>query len=153
MKSTKYLVLNIHIQCSFKKCLLLFSQAKIVLVVVWLFYHFTLKSTPSLNCLWIITFVGHLHIWVMKPKPLLMLFQLAVLTSNNVVCVNFSTVLFDKAQHVVKASTASYMFVCYEIINLFIELQHFLLMLFICKLKGFYLIVTLSKYYIFFFDG
>ena len=37
MEATKVLALNSHILCSFKKCLLLFSQAKMVLVVVWFF--------------------------------------------------------------------------------------------------------------------
>ena len=53
---------------------------------------------------------------------------------------------FDETQHVVKTSTTCYVPVFYEIINLFIELQNFLLMFSICKLKGLYLII-------FFFDG
>ena len=136
-------------------CPLHFGQAKMVLVVVWLFNHFALKSAPSVNCIWIITFVGHLHVCVTKPKPSLMSFQLPVLTSNNVVWVNFSAVLFDETQHVNKTSTAGYVPVCYEIVNLFIELQNFLLIgltfFLICKLKGFYLIVTVAKCCIFFF--
>ena len=48
---------------------------------------------------------------------------------------------FDETQHVVKTSTTCYVPVFYEIINLFIELQNFLLMFFICKLKGLYLII------------
>ena len=38
-------------------------------------------------------------------------------------------------------NTAGHVPVCYEIINLFIKPQHFLLMFFICKIKGLYLIV------------
>ena len=68
-----------------------------VFVVFWLFDHFALKSVPSVNGVWIITFVNHLHAWVTKFKPSLMLSQLLVLTSNNVIWVNFSAILFDKA--------------------------------------------------------
>ena len=49
--------------------------------------------------------------------------------------------LFDKTQHVVKTSAAGYVPVCYEVINLFIKPQNFLLMGFICKFKGLCLIV------------
>ena len=77
-----------------------------------------------------------------------MFFKLSVLTSNNVIWVNFSAIVFDETQHVfdetqhvVKTSTMGYVPICYEIINLFIEPQNFLFMFFICKLKGFYLIV------------
>ena len=49
---------------------------------------------------------------------------------------------FDETQHVFKTSTAGYMTVFYEVINLFIEPQNFPLMFFIYKLKGLYLIVT-----------
>ena len=85
MEATKFLALNIHIQGSFKKCLLLFGQAEVVVVVVWPLDHFMLKSTPLVNGVWIITFVSHLYIWVTKPKPSLMFFQLPLLTLNNVV--------------------------------------------------------------------
>ena len=51
---------------------------------------------------------------------------------------------FHETQHVVKTSAAGYVPVCYEVINLFIKPQNFLLMFFIFKLKGFYLIVTAS---------
>ena len=54
----------------------------------------------------------------------------------------FSAILFNETQHVVKTSKAGYVLVFYEAVNLFIKLQNFLLMLLICKLKGFYLIVT-----------
>ena len=92
-----------------------------------------------MNGVWIITFVNHFHAWVTKFKPSFMFFKLLVLTSNNVIWVNFSTILFDETQRVVKAPTTGYVPVCYEIINLFIKLQNFLLM-------GLYLIF-------FFFDG
>ena len=71
-----------------------------------------------------------------------MYLKLPVLTSNNVVWVKFSTALFDKTQRVVKTSTAGYVPVCYELINLFNKPQNLLLMGFICKLKGMDLIVT-----------
>ena len=140
------LVLNIHIQGSFKTCSLLFGQAEMVLLIIWFLDHFTLRSTPSVNGVWIITFVSHLHVWVTKFKPSLMFFQLSVLTSNNLVWVNLSAILFDEAQHVVKTSTTGYVPVCYDVINLFIEPQNFLLIFLIYILKGWYLIV-------FFFDG
>ena len=140
------MVLSIHIQGIFKKFSLLFGQSKMVFVVVWLFNHFMLKSTPLLNGIWIITFVSHLHVWLTKFKPSLMFFQLPVLISNNVVWVSFSAVFFGKTQHVVKISRAGYVPVCYMVINLFIKPQNFLLMglvfFFICKLKGLYLVVT-----------
>ena len=113
-------------------------------VVIWLFDHFTLESIPSVNGVWIITFVSHLHAWVMKFKPSLMFFKLLVLTPNNIINViwmNFSAFLFDETHHVVKTFMAGYVPVCYEIINLLIEPQNFPLF-FICKLKIFYLIVT-----------
>ena len=72
-----------------------------------------------------------------------MLFKLLVLTSNNVVLVNFSAILFNEIRHVAETSTVSYVSVCYEPINLFIEPQNFLLIFFICKLKGLYLIVMI----------
>ena len=153
MDATKVLVLNIHIQGSFKKCTLLFHQAEMVFVVVWFLDHFTLKSTPSSNSIWIITFANHFQVWVMKFKPSLMFPKLPILTSNNVVWVNFSSVLLDETEHIVKASTAGDVPVCYEVIILFIEPQNFLLMGLICKIKGFYLIVNVDKCCISFFDG
>ena len=51
-------------------------------------------------------------------------------------------ILFDETQHVVKISTTGYVPVFYEIINLSIKPQNFLLMLLISQLKGLYLIVT-----------
>ena len=125
-----YLTLNSDIEASFKKCLL-----------KWFFDHFSLKPVPSMNDVWIITFFIHLHVWITKFKPSFMFFQLLVLTPNNVIWVDFSTILFDETQNVVKTSMAGYVPISYEIVNLFIEPQNFL-MFFICKLKGFYLIVT-----------
>ena len=136
MKATKCLVLNIYIQGSFEKFSLLFGQAEVVFVIVWFLDHFTLEPFSSVNGIWIIAFVIHLHVWGTKFKPSLMLFQLPVLISNNVVWVPFFTVLFDEAQHVVKASTTGYVPVCYEVINLFIEPQNFLSMFFISKLTA-----------------
>ena len=134
---------------------LLPGQTEMVLEVVWPLYHFMLKSTPSVNGVWIITFVYHLHMWVTKSKPSLMFFQLSILTSNIVVWENFCAVLFDETQHVAKISSTSYVPFCYEIINLFIESQNFLLMgltfFFICKLKGLYLIVTVCDGLLMFF--
>ena len=59
------------IQGSFKKFSLLIRQAKMVFVIVWFLDHFTLKSIPFMNNVWMITFVSHLHVWVTKFKPLL----------------------------------------------------------------------------------
>ena len=77
-----------------------------------------------------------------------MFFQLPVLTSNNVVWVNFFAILFNETQHVVTTSAMGCVPVCYEVVNLFIEPQNFLLMglvfFFISKLKGLYLIVTVG---------
>ena len=80
-----------------------------------------LNPTPSVNGVWIITFVGPFQVWVAKPKPSFMFFQLSFLTSNNVIRVNLSAVLFDETQHVVKKSTAGYVSVCHEIVNFFIK--------------------------------
>ena len=55
---------------------------------------------------------------------------------------NFPAILFDETQHVVKTSMMGYVPICYEIINLFIKSQNFLLIFLICMLKGFSLIVT-----------
>ena len=125
-------------------------------VIVWFLDHFTLKSTSSMNSIWIITFASHLHAWVRKFKPSLMFLQLPVLTSNNIMWVSLFAVLLDETQHVVKTSTAGYMSVCYEVINLFIEPQKFLLMGLICKLKGLYWIITvcdgLLMFFLYFFN-
>ena len=71
-----------------------------------------------MNGVWTITFVNHLHLWVTKFKPLFMFFKLSVLTSNNVIWVNFSAILFDETQHVVKTSTAAYVPVTRSTISL-----------------------------------
>ena len=136
------LTLNSDIQGSFKEFPLLFRQAKMIFVIIWLFNHFTLKPVPSVNGVWIITFVNHLPVWLTTFKLSFMFFQLPILTPNNVIWVNFSAILFDEAQHVVKTSAAGYGPVCNEVINLFIKSQSFLLMLLIFKLKSLYLIVT-----------
>ena len=53
---------------------------------------------------------------------------------------NFFDVLFDETLHIVKTSMAGYVPVWYEIVNLFIKPQNFLLMglafYFIRKIKG-----------------
>ena len=123
-----------------------------VFVIVWFLDHFTLEYVPSMNSIWIITPASLLHVWVTKFKTSLIFFKLSILTSNNVIRVNLFAILFDKAQHVVKISTTGYVPVFYEVINLFIKLQNFMLMFFICRLKGLYLIVALGKFYFFFFD-
>ena len=102
---------------SFKKFLLLFRQAKMIFVIIWFFDHFTLKPVPSVNGAWIITFVNHLHVWVMKFNPLLMFFKLPVLTPNNVIWVNFSAILFDET-HIVKTSTVLRLFAMRSSISL-----------------------------------
>ena len=113
-----------------------------VFIIVWFLDHFALKPVPSMNGIWIIAFVSHLNVWVRKLKPSLMFFKLSIPTSNDVIWVNLSAILFDKTWHVVKTSTTGYVLVCYEVIDLFVEPQNFLLMFFICKLKGLYLLVT-----------
>ena len=55
---------------------------------------------------------------------------------------DFPAILVDETQRLVKTSTTDYVPVCYEVINLFIKPQNFMLMFFICKLKGLYLLVT-----------
>ena len=113
-----------------------------VFVIVWFLDHFTLEYVPSMNSIWIITPTSLLHVWVTKFKTFFTFFKLSILTSNNVIWVNFSAILFDKTQDVVKISTTDYVPIFYEVINLVIKLQNFLLMFFIRKLKGLYLIVT-----------
>ena len=142
IKAAKCLVLNIYIQGSFKKCLSIFGQVEMDFVIVLFFDNFTPEPVPSMNGIWIITFVSHLHVWVTKFKPSLMFFQAPVLTSKDVIWVNFSAIFFDEAQHVIKTVAAGYVPFCYEVINAFIKPQNFLLMGFICKLKGLYLTDT-----------
>ena len=110
-----------------------------VFVIIWFLDHFTLEYVPSMNSIWIITPPGLLHVWVTKFKTSLIFFKLPILTSNNVIWVGFFAILFNEAQHVVKISTTGYVLVFYEVINLFIKFQNFMLM-------GLYLII-------FFFDG
>ena len=124
-----------------------------VSAIVWFLIHFTLEYVPSVNGVWIIAFVSYLHVWVTKPESSLMFFKLAILTSNNVVWMTFSAILFNETQHVVKTSTMGYIPVFYEVINLFIKPQNFLLMLPISKLKGFYLIVTACDGLLMFFKN
>ena len=143
---TKFLAQNSDIKDALKKFSLFFRQAKIIFVIVWFLDHFTLKYVPSINNIWVITSAGLLRAWVTNFKTIFIFFKLSILTANNLIWVNFSAILFKKVQHVVKISTTGYVPVFYEVINLFIKSQNFLLMFFICKLKGLYLII-------FFFNG
>ena len=108
--------------------------------------HFTLEYVRSVNSIWIITFVSLLHVWVTKFNTSLIFFKQSILTSNNVIRLGLLAILFDEAQDDVKIFTMGYVPVFYKVINLFIKLQNFPLIFFICKLKGLYLII-------FFFDG
>ena len=128
IKATKCLVWNSDIQGSFKKFSLLFGQAETIFVIVCFFDHFMLKTISSVNGICMVAFVNHLHVWLTKFKPSFIIFKLSVLKSNNVIWMNFSAILFDETQHVVKTSTTSCAPVYYETINLFIESQNFLLM-------------------------
>ena len=112
-----------------------------VFVIIWFLNHFTLEYVLSMNSIWIITPASLLHVWVTKFKTFFIFFKLSILTLNNVIWVDLFAILFNEAQHV-KISMTRYMPAFYEVINLFIKLQNVLLMFFICKLKGFYLIVT-----------
>ena len=87
-----------------------------------------LEPVPSMNGVWMIAFVSHLHVWVTKFEPSLMFFKLSILASNNLVWVPFSTILFDETQHIVKTSTKVHVLVCYEIVNLLFFFFHGLLM-------------------------
>ena len=95
-----------------------------------------------MNSIWIITPVSLLHDWVTQSEPSLIFFKLSILTLNNVIRVNLFAILFDETQHVVKTSATGYVPVFYEVINVFIKLQNFMLIVLISKLKGLYLIVT-----------
>ena len=121
--------------------MLLFHQAEMVFVIIWFLDHFTLEYVLSMNSIWIITPASLLHVWVTKFKTFFIFFKLSILTLSNVIWVDLFAILFNEAQHV-KISMTRYMPAFYEVINLFIKLQNVLLMFFICKLKGFYLIVT-----------
>ena len=117
-----------------------------VFVIVWFLDHFTLEYVPSVNSIWIITPADLLTVWVTKFKTFFIFFKLSILTSSNLIWVGLLAILFNQAQHVVKTSTTGYVPVFYEVINLFIKLQNFLLMPVICKFRGLHLII-------FFFDG
>ena len=140
------MILNSDIKDSLKKFSLLFRHAEIVFVIIWFFDHFTLEYVSSMNSIWIITPASLFHVWVTKFKTFFIFFKLSILTSNNVIWVGLLAILFNEAQDVVKTSTTGYVPVFYEAINLFIKLQNLLLMFFICKFKGLYLIIFL-------FDG
>ena len=140
------LILKSDIKDSLKKFSLPFCQAEMVFVIVRLLDHFTLEHVLLVNSIWIITSTHLLHVWVTKFKTFFIFFKLSILTSNNVIWVGLLAILFNEAQHVVKTSTTGYVPVFYEVINLFIKPQNFLLMFFICKFKSIYLII-------FFFDG
>ena len=112
-----------------------------VFVIIWFLDHFTLEYVLSMNSIWIITPASLLHVWVTKFKTFFIFFKLSILTLNNVIWVDLFAILFNEAQHV-KISMTRYIPAFYEVISLFIKLQNVLLMFFICKLKGFYLIVT-----------
>ena len=112
-----------------------------VFVIIWFLDHFTLEYVLSMNSIWIITPASLLHVWVTKFKTFFIFFKLSILSLNNVIWVDLFAILFNEAQHV-KISMTRYMPAFYEVINLFIKLQNVLLMFFLCKLKGFYLIVT-----------
>ena len=138
---TKFSAQNSDIKEGLKKFSLLFRQAKIIFVIVWFLDHFTIEYVPSMNSIWIITSLGLFHVWVTKFKTFLKFFKLSILTSNNVIWLGLHAILFNEAQDVVKISKTGYVPVFYEAINLFIKPQNFLLMFFICKFKGLYLIV------------
>ena len=65
-----------------------------VSVIVWFLDHFTLEYVPSVNGVWIIAFVSHLHVCVTRFEPSLMFFKMSILTSNNVVWMLFSDIFF-----------------------------------------------------------
>ena len=125
--SRKFLVLNSDAKDSLKKFWLLFRQAEMIFVIAWFLDHFTLKYVPSMNSIWIITPASLFHVRVTKFKASLIIFKESILTSNNVVWVNFFAILYNEAQHVVKISATGYVPVFYEVINLFIKPQNFLL--------------------------
>ena len=56
-----------------------------------------------------------------------MFFKLPVLTLSNLVWVLFPAILFNETYRVVKTSKGGHVPVCYEVINLFIRPQNFLL--------------------------
>ena len=112
-----------------------------VFVTVWFLDYFTLEYVPSMNSIWIITPADLFHFWVTKFKASLIFFKQPILALNNVIWVGLLAILFNEAQHFVKISTMGYVSGFYEVINLFIKPQNFLLMGLICCLKGLYLII------------
>ena len=149
------MVLNSDLKDSLKKFSLLFHLAEMVFVIIWFLNHFTLEYVPSMNSIWIITPASLLHVWVTKFKTFFIFFKLSILTSNNVIWVGLFSIFFNEAQHVIKISMTGYVPVFYEVINLFIKPQTFLLMFFICKLKDLYLIIFyfggLLMFFLYFF--
>ena len=99
-----------------------------VFVIVWFFDRFTLEYVPSMNSIWIITPAGLFHVWITKFKTFFIFFKLSILISNNVIWMDLLAILFNEAQHIVKISTTGYVPVFWEVINLFIKPQNFLLM-------------------------
>ena len=143
---TKFLAQNSNIKEGLKKFLLFFRQPKMVFVIIWFLDHFTLEYVPPVNSIWIVTPASLFHVRVKTFKTFFIFFKLSILTSNNVIWVGLFSIFFNEAQHVIKISMTGYVPVFYEVINLFIKPQTFLLMFFICKLKDLYLII-------FFFGG
>ena len=80
--------------CQLQEVPVSLRQPKMVSVVIRLFDHFTLESIPLINSIGIVVFVNHLHICVTNFKPSLMFSKLSILTSNNVIWVNFSALFF-----------------------------------------------------------
>ena len=119
----QWAMLNNDIQGSLKKFSLFFRQAEMVSVIVWFLDHFTLDYVPSVNRVWIIAFVCHLHVWVTKFELSLIFFKMPILTSNNVIWMLFSAIFFYKAQHIVKIFTTGYVPVFYDVINLSIKFK------------------------------
>ena len=141
---TKFLAQNSNIKEGLKKFLLFFRQAKMVFVIIWFLDHFTLEYVPPVNSIWIVTPASLFHVRVKTFKTFFIFFKLSILTSNNVIWVDLPAILFNEVQHSVEISTTRYVPVFYEVISLFIKPQHFLLVFFICKLKGFNLILFLQ---------
>ena len=105
-----------------------------VFVIIWFFDHFTLEYVPSVNSIWTIAPADLFHAGVRKFKLFFIFFKLSILTPNKVIFVGLLTIPFTETQHVVKTPTTGYVPVSYEVTNLFIKPQNFLLM-------GLYLII------------
>ena len=115
-----------------------------IFIIVWFLDHFILEYVPSMNSIWIITPADLFHVWVTKFETFFIVFKLSILTLNNVIWVGLLAILFDEAQDVVKISTAEYVPVFNDVINLLNKPENFLLMRLICKLEGLYLIIFSS---------